>query len=614
MNFLYELLLKIVSIARGYILCPAGSVQNNTYQNRKASFEESGAATSSEADRQRTKGRKYRFIRIAFIIFIILLCLILAVASPLRCFALGYASETIVELILSALAGTAAYTFAAAGGAELIACLLIGMGASITVSVIAAAINTAVECGAWEDFVINCQNNFEIRKNQGIMALAMGGTAFLYAYDWVKQHILGISPEEENTGSSVPTFEGMKNLGESVWASKSKNYYEKVFNLDNATFTDGFRLNWKNGANRLTHYAKLSSGNVTLNLEAPQLSDIKIKSDSTYDYPLVDISLNHYSSIFTKSSCKLATYFIQTVDEEKQDIRKFSGVQNAVIKSCQYVNPSNKTITINLSDYDSSVKKFYVPYSLKSRCFALILKNGKIVTEFNSDLDFAYQFLYKASYYGEFYVKQNSFYFKDPLTATAGPIAIPLENQKYYDKDRDTIATTAGSVRTKVKDGSITSDTDGKVSVKVNSPAIPAEGSAATVTPDTKINESVKVTDISTTLQGVQTMNPGDAITIGSNNIMLNASAYNDKLPFSGLKSISELSDFFLVKSLKDDMPKAPLIPINFTVPVINESIKFDINFACLDPYISLIRLGFAVEFCISMYLSFKKWLMNKEV
>ena len=61
-------------------------------------------------------------------------------------------------------------------------------------------------------------------------------------------------------------------------------------------------------------------------------------------------------------------------------------------------------------------------------------------------------------------------------------------------------------------------------------------------------------------------------------------------------------------------MPKAPLIPINFTVPVINEAIKFDINFAVLDPYISLIRLGFAVEFCISMYLSFKKWLMNKEV
>lgn len=611
MNFLYELLLKIISIARGYILCPTGSMSNNTYQNRKASFEESSAATSSEADRQRTKGRRYRLIRIAFIIFIILLCLILAVASPLRCFALGYASETIVELILSALAGTAAYTFAAAGGAELIACLLIGMGASITVSVIAAAINTAVECGAWEDFVINCQNNFEIRKNQGTMALAMGGTAFLYAYEWVKEHILGIS-EEEDTGSSVPTFSGMKCLGSSVWSKDChENKYEKEFEYKGLKIIDIHHMMWNNG-NRITHKVRLTSGNAIINFQAPQVLDTKLCAESSFDYPTYDISINHYSPIFTSTQAKIGTSFKQV--GYKNEINQFHKVQDLKVVSCFFINQKNEQKQIKLTNYDSVTKMFFIPYSSNERCICLIKKDGTTVTEFDSVLDFAYQFLYKASYYGEYYVQKKSFYWTTPLNSTAGPIAIPLENKKYYDKDRDTISTTAGSVRTKVKDGSITSDTDGKVSVKVNSPAIPAEGSAATVTPDTKINESVKVTDISTTLQGVQTMNPGDAITIGSNNIMLNASAYNEKLPFSGLKSISELSDFFLVKSLKDDMPKAPLIPINFTVPVINESIKFDINFACLDPYISLIRLGFAVEFCISMYLSFKKWLMNKEV
>lgn len=612
-NFLYELLLRIVSLARGLLLCPAGNLQNHRCQNRKAPFKESGAKTSSEADRQRGKARRYRLIRIAFIIFIILLCLILAVASPLRCFALGYASETIVELILSALAGTAAYTFAAAGGAELIACLLIGMGASLTVSVIAAAINTAVECGAWQDFVINCQNNFEIRKNQGTMALAMGGTAFLYAYDWVKKHILGISPEEENTDSTAPTFEGMKNLGDSVWTAESKsNTFEKTFDLGNATFTDGFLMSYGNSGNRITHYVKLSSGNATLNLRALKVLDVNLRAESSYDYPTYDISINHFSPIFTSTCAKIGTSFKQV--GYKNEINQFHKVQELKVVSCFFKNQKNEEKQIKLTSYDSVTKMFYIPYTEKARCIGLIAKDGTIVTEFDSDLDFAYQFFYKASFYGEYYVNKKSFYWTTPLNSTAGPIAIPLENQKYYDKDRDTISTTAGSVRTKVKDGSITSDTDGKVTVKVNSPAIPKEGTPATVTPDTKINESVKVTDISTTLEGVQTMNPGDAITIGSNNIMLNASAYNDKLPFSGLKSISELSDFFLVKSLKDDMPKAPLIPINFTVPVINEAIKFDINFAVLDPYISLIRLGFAVEFCISMYLSFKKWLMNKEV
>lgn len=614
MNFLYELILKIVSIARGYILCPAGGMQNNPYQNRKAPFKENGAETSQEDNGQRRKARRYFFIRVAFIIFIILLCLIMMLASPMRVFALGYVSETIVELILSALAGTAAYAFCAAGGAELIMCMIAAMGASLVVSVIAAGINTAVECGAWSDFVANCQGNFEVRKEKGIMALAMGGTAFLYAYDWVREHILGISPEEEDTGSTAPTFEGMKNLGESVWVSKSKNSYEKTFELEKATFIDGFRLNWKNSANRITHYAKLSSGNVTLNFEAPQLTDIKIKSDSTYDYPTVDISLIHYSPIFTKTSCKLATYFIQTVDEEKQDIRKFSGVQDAVIKSCQYVNPSNKTVTVSLSDYDSSTKKFYVPYTLKDRCHGLILKDGTTVTEFDSDLDFAYQFLYKASYYGEYYVNKKSFYWTDPLSSTVGPIVIPLENQKYYDKDKDTIATTAGSIRAKVADGSITSDTAGTVTVTTRAKTTANSTTAATtsITPQTKINDEVKVTDISTTLEGVQTMDPGDAITIGSNNIEFAAQPIGDKLPFSALKTISNVFNSAFISKTDDDNVSAPVIPIDFTV--MNQRIQFDIDFSPIDPYVGIVRVGLSVGFLITTYLCFKKWLVNKEL
>lgn len=609
-NFLYEFLLKIVSIARGYILCPAGSVQNNTYQTRKAPFEESGAETSSEADRQRGKARRYRFIRIVFIIFIILLCLILAVASPLRCFALGYVSETIVELILSALAGTAAYAFAAAGGAELIACLLIGMGASITVSVIAAAINTAVECGAWQDFVINCQNNFEIRKNQGTMALAMGGTAFLYAYDWVKEHILGISEEEDDTGSSVPTFTGMECLGSSVWSKDChENKYEKEFEYKGLKITDIHHMMWNDG-NRITHKVRLTSGNLILNFQAPQVLDTKLRADSSFDYPTYDISINHYSPIFTSTSAKIGTSFKQV--GYKNEINQFHKVQELKVVSCSYINQKNEEKKIKLTNYDPSTKRFYIPYSLKADCAGLILKDGTIVTTFDSDIDFAYKFFYKAAYYGEFTVKTGKFSSKVPLTTTAVPIAIPLENQKYYDKDRDTIATTAGSVRTKVKDGSITSDTDGKVTVKVNSPAIPTEGSPAIVTPETKINEPVKVTDISTTLEGVQTMNPGDAITIGSNNIELGAQPMGDKLPFSALKTISNMMNTLFISKTDDNKVKAPVIPVDFNV--MNQHIKFDIDFSPLDPYVGLVRIGLSVSFLITTYLCFKKWLVNKEL
>ena len=610
MNFLYELLLKIVSIARGYILCPAGSVQNNTYQNRKAPFEESGAESNSEADGQRGKARRYRFIRIAFIIFIILLCLILAVSSPLRCFALGYATETIVELILSALAGTAAYTFAAAGGAELIACLCIGMAASITVSTIAAAINTAVECGAWSDFVANCQGNFEVRKEKGMIALAMGGTAFLYAYDWVKEHILGIKPGEDDSDSSLPALSKLTEVG-SV-SEPCKTFYDKsICPTVNSKFSDklSFSDSWKivDGStyNRAQHYAKI-------------FSDEKNYIELVTAQAQLDMDLNYAAGINVGAPGTLTfTSFLPIIQKDKiltgAKIIQVSdkGTRKALEEVVEPASINFKvggTYAENVTCIDGKV---YDSYSGK-RLVKLKYKDGTVRdSDFTSINEFIYELLYKATQYCNRYGEWNTIGFN-----AKDVNVIPTENKKYYDKDKDTIATTAGSVRTKVKDGSITSDTAGNVAVKVKSKttAKAAEGTATAVTPTTKINEEVKVSDVSTTLEGVQTMNPGDAITIGSNNIELGAQSMGDKLPFSGLKSISELSDFFLVKSLKDDMPKAPLIPINFTVPVINESIKFDINFAVLDPYISLIRLGFAVEFCICMYLSFKKWLMNKEV
>lgn len=613
MNFLYELILKIVCIARGNILCPAGGMQNNTYQNRKAPFTESGAKTSTEDGKQRRKARRYFFIRIAFIIFIILLCLIMAIASPMRVFALGYASETIVELILSALAGTAAYTFLAAGGAELIACLCIGMAASITVSTIAAAINTAVECGAWSDFVANCQGNFEVRKEKGIMALAMGGSAFLFAYDWVKEHIFGITEEEEDTSSSVPTFEGTQFLNSSTWLANSDNHYSQTFTLDSgATFEDKFLLSWAGSGNHITHSGVISTDNLTLSFSAPQLLDIILRSSSTYDYPLVDISILHYSPLITKDSFQFVTSFKQIADEEKNDIRQFTGLQDCVVNSCSVLY-NNKTYSYSfnpLNDDNHLIK----PYD--GKWIGLQLKDGTLKTSFNSYADFAYNFLYNSTKIAWVQPsKPNEFYNYGTTVPLNGLTeTIPVDNKKYYDKDKDTIATTAGSVRTKVKDGTITSDTAGTVTVttKSKTTANTATGTTTAVTPQTKINEEVKVTDISTTLEGVQTLNPGDAITVGSNNLELAALPMGDKLPFSALKTISNVFNSAFVSKTDDDSVSAPVIPIDFTV--MNQRIKFDIDFSPIDPYVGIVRVGLSVGFLITTYLCFKKWLVNKEL
>lgn len=231
MNFLYELLLKIVSIARGYILCPAGNLQNNTYQNRKAPFEESGAESNSEADRQRGKARRYSFIRIAFVIFIILLCLILMLASPMRVFAIAYETIQVVELILSSVAFTTISAAASAPLVGLIVGMLGAMAVSLTVEMVAKGINTAVECGLWEDFYYRMKDGFEVindnQKENGTMALVMGHSAFLYAYDWVKEHIIGIKPGEDDSDSSLPALSKLTEVG-SV-SEPCQTFYDRSF-------------------------------------------------------------------------------------------------------------------------------------------------------------------------------------------------------------------------------------------------------------------------------------------------------------------------------------------------------------------------------------------------
>ena len=107
-------------------------------------------------------------------------------------------------------------------------------------------------------------------------------------------------------------------------------------------------------------------------------------------------------------------------------------------------------------------------------------------------------------------------------------------------------------------------------------------------------------------------MNPGDAITIGSNNIELGAQPMGDKLPFSALKTISNMMNTLFISKTDDNKVKAPVIPVDFKV--MNQHIKFNIDFSPLDPYVGLVRIGLSVSFLITTYLCFKKWIVNKEL
>ncbi len=555
--------------------------------------------------------RKYRIFAVFLIAVMVSMS---AFLMPVQVYAAGEALSVVVGtlagLITESVAGSA---LAAAGCAALIpefagALIAVAVGFGVTLTVY-----QLYQCfESWWGSSGNVSDFKMVAGSYDSTLHKVVATPFVFALiaSLIKEKILGLQTSEVTEDTSVPTFTGMQHLGSTTWASNSKSSYETTFELNNATFIDGFRLNWKNSAHRITHYAKLSSGNVTLNFQAPQLTDIAIKSSSMDDYPTRDILINHYSPIFTQTSCKLATYFIQTVDEEKQDIRKFSGVQDAVVTSCQYINPSNKTATVRLSDYDATTKKFYIPYSLQNDCVGLILKDGTSVTEFDSDLDFAYQFLYKASYYGEVTVKDGKFKFQHPVTTTAFPMPNLIEVSESYSKSRDVISTTADDINKKIKTGDVTKDTAGSISIGMTPTAV---GKLINTTTAEDV-EKVKITDVALPTQIEADSkakeeadidppgNIGAAFRQGGDMIIDGAMTISDKFPFDVIKCAYE----WLQTLIQDGKPIVTEFTIN--IPKIG-SVPVKVDFSERQDVVTIINWICIVGCGLGIILASREWL-----
>lgn len=257
----YEYILYWVSVARGYICRTPNNMQDHSYQCAAASCAQgSTTAVEETTGKERKIKVRYRSLKIAFLIIIVLMCMLMAVAQPLRVYAMGYASESIYELLMSTLAGSAATVFLAAGGYHIIIAMLAGMCVSLAVSNLAGAINASVENGSWFDFVNMCQGNFSTKKySQGELMIAMGAIPFMNAYNWVKEHILGIKPSsDDGSSNSLPDGEYVTSIHIN---SKSEPHfsYDYEYQGQNYNFSDNLFL--ANGCFRPGVFITMSPAN-----------------------------------------------------------------------------------------------------------------------------------------------------------------------------------------------------------------------------------------------------------------------------------------------------------------------------------------------------------------
>lgn len=601
----YEFILYWVSVARGYICRTPNNLQAFPFQGTASSGSQGcSTAVKENAGKERKFKVRYRSLKIAFLIIIVLMCILMAVAQPLRVYALGFASETILELLLSSLAGTAAYAFLAAGGAELIVCILVGMGVSLTVSMIAGAINASVENGSWLDFVNECQGKFTTKKaGPGVLTLAMAAAPLLGAYNWVKEHILGIKSDSSGGG----TVEEWQELTTGkVLAGNSKNiqlndYPENLVPSMNAGYSRS--MNYSQCLYDNSDHDNCNS--LSFNFTVTNTKDL------SWEYPIYstlsdDFNFNMYKFQFSfdeNGTCNMI---------------------KSLLKGTQIT--SKQTNTIN-SEYDCSSIRFISNGGLfngniflgsdgivycydKNFSFQIIDKNGLTINKFNSIYDFIYKVFYEAErIQGYSYGKLKLDFVPTFSEVYENANQTVTDYSSYYDAAKDLLSTTADSVNKKVAAGEITDETEGVIGVSVGSIA---SAGATEVTGTTSISSSVGVTDISSTVEGVNTMNMSNATVIGSNAMKSSFSSIGDKLPFSALKSISSFFNNTFSSKYSDSEVPVPVIPIKIDLPFLDKEFTFNIDFTPIKPYIGLIRASIAVEFIIAMYLFYKKWLINK--
>lgn len=549
--------------------------------------------------------RKYRILAVFIIAVMVSMS---AFLMPVQVYAAGEAISvlvgTLAGLITESVIGS---ELVAAGCAALIpefagAFIAVAIGLGVTVGVY-----TLYQCfeswwgtsGNVSDFKMVAEA-FD-KQNNRIIA-----SPFIFASicSIIRNNILGLKTSE-SSDVSVPTFTGMECLGSSVWTKDChENKYEKEFEYKGLKITDIHHMMWNNG-NRITHKVRLTSGNLTLNFQAPQVLDTKLRAESSYDYPTYDISINHYSPIFTSTQAKIGTSFKQV--GYQNEINQYHKVQELKVVSCSYINKKNEEKLIKLTNYDPSTKKFYIPYSLKADCAGLILKDGTIVTTFDSDLDFAYKFFYKAAYYGEFTIKTGKFSSKVPLTTTAFPIPSLSES---YSKSRDVISTTADDINKKIKTGDVTKDTAGSISIGMAPTAV----GKLTNTSTAQDVKKVKITDVAlpTQVEADKTAkeeakidppgNIGAAFRQGGDMIIDGAMTISDKFPFDVIKCAYE----WLQCLIQEGKP----IVTEFTIKIPKiGSVPVKIDFSERQDVVTVINWICIVGCGLGIILASREWL-----
>lgn len=544
--------------------------------------------------------------RIVVILIISLMISMAALLLPVQTYAAGEALSVLVGALAGYIAeSTIGASLVAAGVGALIpefaAALIavaIGLGVSISVYMLFQCVQ-AWWSGSGSVSAVEMIANSWDKTKQRIVA-----TPYVFAtmVELIKSKILGIKTAAD-VGSSLPTFENMKHLATNTWTASGN--ITKTYELNNCEIVDEHYLTNKQGGDRMGHRVTITSGNVILQLESKLNLDKSFRRGTSSGNLLGEATVQYYTPLLTASLCQLATVVTQTYNSNVYEI---SEVNDATVSKCWYTKDNKKVYFSPASNYDAVSKHVTITGSLGSQWRALRI-DGEIVDEFESQVDFAYKFLYKAS---EILIIDRSSGLIESCSLTSGasiPVTAP-DVTKNYSKSRDVISTTADSIGAKVASGDVTKDTAGSIAI----PLIPsAAGELKTTTADVA---DVKITDVAipgqieaddTAKQEADIDPPGNigsAFRQGGDMILDGAMTIGEKFPFDVIKCAYEWLQCLV-------QPGKPIvIEFAFDLPVAGK-VPVKLDFSERQDVVNIINWLCIASTGIGLVLASRQWLLS---
>ena len=544
--------------------------------------------------------------RIAVILIISLMISMAALLLPVQTYAAGEALSVLVGALAGYIAeSTIGASLVAAGVGALIpefaaalVAVAIGLGVSITAYVLFQCVEAWWGASGSVSAVEMIANSWDKTKQRVV------ATPYVFAtmVELIKSKILGIKTAAD-VGSSLPTFENMQHVASSTWTTASNTSYS--YTLSGCEVTDVHTLDWGNDTFSIRHSVDISSGNLSVHIEAPVNREKTFSATIFGEELRGETIVQYYTPLLTSTACKLATVVEQKYENK---INSISEVSDATAKYITVLDSDGKNQTFRLG-YDLNTKKVVV-YDDPSRWYSLEI-GGEQIHTFDSVNDFAYKFLYKASVLRKCTpASWQPVAFSLPLTSSASvPVSAP-DISKNYSKSRDVISTTADSIGAKVASGDVTKDTAGSIAI----PLIPsAAGELKTSTADIA---DVKITDVAipgqieaddTAKQEADIDPPGNigaAFRQGGDLILDGVMTIGDKFPFDVIKCAYEWLECLvqpgkpIVIDFAFDLPVAGKVPVKFDFSERQDVVDI-INWLCI------------ASTGIGLVLASRQWLLS---